>query len=332
MKVRIVLVLLLALLMASSVKGQPPIEIVTTTTQVTDLTKILVGDLLDEVIILSPLMGAGVDPHLYTPTESDVAAMSRADAVFHNGLFLEGRMGELFEALGERNVVTYAVSQPVKDAGFTIGGFNLSEEFSNVDDPHFWFDPRNWEMAAIGLAEELGKLDPANADVYLANAEAYVEQLVELYAWMEEAMSQVPEEKRILVTSHDAFQYFGDAVSWEVRGLQGISTESEAGVADIQELARFIVEHDIPVIFIESSVPPNAIRAVQEAVRSEGGMVEVGERVLFSDAMGSAGEFGGTYIGMLATNVITIVQGFGYEVPPFPESLGVLPDELLPAN
>jgi manganese/zinc/iron transport system substrate-binding protein len=277
-------------------------------------------------------MGAGVDPHLYTPTESDVAAMSRADAVFHNGLFLEGRMGELFEALGERNVVTYAVSQPVKDAGFTIGGFNLSEEFSNVDDPHFWFDPRNWEMAAIGLAEELGKLDPANADVYLANAEAYVEQLVELYAWMEEAMSQVPEEKRILVTSHDAFQYFGDAVSWEVRGLQGISTESEAGVADIQELARFIVEHDIPVIFIESSVPPNAIRAVQEAVRSEGGMVEVGERVLFSDAMGSAGEFGGTYIGMLATNVITIVQGFGYEVPPFPESLGVLPDELLPAN
>jgi manganese/zinc/iron transport system substrate-binding protein len=241
-------------------------------------------------------------------------------------------MGELFEALGERNVVTYAVSQPVKDAGFTIGGFNLSEEFSNVDDPHFWFDPRNWEMAAIGLAEELGKLDPANADVYLANAEAYVEQLVELYAWMEEAMSQVPEEKRILVTSHDAFQYFGDAVSWEVRGLQGISTESEAGVADIQELARFIVEHDIPVIFIESSVPPNAIRAVQEAVRSEGGMVEVGERVLFSDAMGSAGEFGGTYIGMLATNVITIVQGFGYEVPPFPESLGVLPDELLPAN
>lgn len=209
-----------------------------------------------------------------------------------------------------------------------IGGFNLSEEFSNVDDPHFWFDPRNWEMAAIGLAEELGKLDPANADVYMANAEAYVVQLAELYGWMQEAMSVIPEDKRILITSHDAFQYFGDAVGWEVRGLQGISTESEAGVADIQELARFIVERAIPVIFVESSVPPNAIRAVQEAVRAEGGDVAVGERELYSDAMGSAGEFGGTYIGMLATNVITIVEGFGYEVPTFPEALGALPEEL----
>ena len=330
MKVKAVLILLLAMMLVSSVNAQRQIEIVTTTTQVTDLTKILAGDLLESVITVSPMMGAGVDPHLYTPTESDVAAMSRADAVFYSGLFLEGRMGELFEALGERNVVTYAVSQPVKDEGFTIGGFNLSEEFSNVDDPHFWFDPRNWEMAAAGLAEELGKLDPANAEVYVANAEAYVEQLVELYAWMQEAMNLVPEDSRILVTSHDAFQYFGDAVGWEVRGLQGISTESEAGVADIQELARFIVEREIPVIFIESSVPPNALRAVQEAVRAEGGDVEVGERVLFSDAMGSEGEFGGTYIGMLATNVITIVRGFGYEPPPFPEALGTLPVELLP--
>lgn len=321
------LILLLAV-GVSTVGAQQSIEIVTTTTQVTDLTKVIVGDLLDEVIVISPLMGAGVDPHLYTPTESDVAAMSRADAVFYNGLFLEGRMGELFEALGERNVLTYAVAQPVKDAGFTIGGFNLSEEFSNVDDPHFWFDPRNWEMAAIGLAEELGKLDPANADVYMANAEAYVVQLAELYGWMQEAMSVIPEDKRILITSHDAFQYFGDAVGWEVRGLQGISTESEAGVADIQELARFIVERAIPVIFVESSVPPNAIRAVQEAVRAEGGDVAVGERELYSDAMGSAGEFGGTYIGMLATNVITIVEGFGYEVPTFPEALGALPEEL----
>jgi manganese/zinc/iron transport system substrate-binding protein len=180
----------------------------------------------------------------------------------------------------------------------------------------------------LGLAEELGKLDPANADVYLSNAEAYTEQLVVLYEWMQEAMSAIPEDKRILISSHDAFQYFGDAVGWEVRGLQGISTESEAGVADIQELARFIVEREIPVIFVESSVPPNAIRAVQEAVRAEGGEVAVGERELYSDAMGSESEFGGAYIGMLATNVITIVEGFGYEVPPFPDALGILPEEL----
>jgi manganese/zinc/iron transport system substrate-binding protein len=324
----LVLALVLVLSFGAAAAQSDTIDIVTTTTQVTDLTRVIVGDLLDDRIVITPMMGAGVDPHLYAPTESDVAAMSQADAVFYSGLFLEGRMGELFEALGERNVLTYAVSQPVKDAGFTIGGFNLSEEFSNVDDPHFWFDPRNWELVATGLADEMGKIDPDNADVYAANAEAYVEQLVELYAWMQEAMGQVPEEQRILVTSHDAFQYFGDSVGWQVRGLQGISTESEAGVADIQELAEFIVESEIPVIFVESSVPPNAIRAVQEAVQAAGGEVEVGPRELYSDAMGSEGEFGETYIGMMASNVITIVQGFGYDAPPFPEVLGELPDEL----
>jgi manganese/zinc/iron transport system substrate-binding protein len=234
----------------------------------------------------------------------------------------------LFDALGERDVVTYAVAQPVKDAGFTIGGFNLSEEFSNVDDPHFWFDPRNWEMVAVGMADELAKLDPANADTYSANAEAYVEQLAQLYEWMQAAMSQVPEEQRVLITSHDAFQYFGDAVGWEVRGLQGISTESEAGVGDIQDLAQYIVEREIPVMFVESSVPPNAIRAVQEAVIAQGGEVEIGARELYSDAMGSAGEFAGTYIGMIATNVVTIVEGFGFAAPAFPEPLGEFPEEL----
>ncbi len=330
MRAKLITFLVLSLLLAVvPLRAQSSIEVVTTTTQVTDLTRVLVGDLLGDEIRLTPMMGAGVDPHLYAPTESDVAAMSRADAVFYSGLFLEGRMGELFDALGERDVVTYAVAQPVKDAGFTIGGFRLSEEFSDVDDPHFWFDPRNWELAAIGLADELASLDPANSATYTENAEAYVVQLVLLYEWMQEAMNQVPEDKRVLITSHDAFQYFGDAVGWEVRGLQGISTESEAGVGDIEDLARFIVEREIPVVFVESSVPPNAIRAVQEAVRAAGGNVEVGARELFSDAMGSEGEFGATYIGMLATNVITIVESFGYEVPPFPEPLGTLPEDLL---
>jgi manganese/zinc/iron transport system substrate-binding protein len=325
----IVLFLFAVLLVGGTAQAEPqPLEIVTTTTQVTDLTTILVGDLLGEAIVITPLMGAGVDPHLYQPTESDVAAMSRADAVFYSGLFLEGRFGELFEALGERDTLTYAVSNPVKEAGFTFGGFTLSEEFSDVDDPHFWFDPRNWQLAAEGLAEQLAALDPAHSDTYLANAEAYVEQLTLLYEWGVEAMSAVPEEQRVLITSHDAFQYFGDAFGWEVRGLQGISTEDEAGVADIQELAAFIIEREIPVMFIESSVPPDAIEAVQEAVSRAGGNVGIGERELFSDAMGAADEFGGSYIGMIATNIITIVRGFGYDIPAYPEALGELPEEM----
>jgi manganese/zinc/iron transport system substrate-binding protein len=327
---RLILLFLFAVLFVSGIAQSQaqPLEVVTTTTQVTDLTKVLVGDLLGDSIVITPLMGAGVDPHLYQPTESDVVAMNRADAVFYSGLFLEGRFGELFEALGERDALTYAVSTPVKDAGFTFGGFTLSEEFSDVDDPHFWFDPRNWQLATEGLAEQLAAFDPTHSDTYLANAEAYVEQLTLLYEWGVEAMSTVSEERRVLITSHDAFQYFGDAFGWEVRGLQGISTEDEAGVADIQELAAFIIEREIPVMFIESSVPPDAIEAVQEAVSRAGGSVGIGERVLFSDAMGAADEFGGSYIGMIVTNIVTIVRGFGSEAPPLPQELGELPEEL----
>lgn len=325
LKIGMVWLLVFSALAGSLVQAQGPLEIVTTTTQVTDLTKVLVGDLLGSAVIVTPLMGAGVDPHLYTPTESNVAAMARADAIFYSGLFLEGRMGELFLALGERSTLTYAVSKPVRDQGYTIGGFDLSEEFSNVDDPHFWFDPRNWELAAEGLAQKLGELDPTHAANYARNAQDYIDHLQILYDWMLQAMSQVPESQRVLITSHDAFQYFGDAVGWEVQGLQGISTESEAGVADIQALASFIIEREIPVIFVESSVPANAILAVQEAVRAAGGAVDVGSRELFSDAMGSAGTFEGTYIGMLASNVITILHDFGYDIPEFPAALGELP-------
>jgi len=297
------------------------LNIVTTTTQVTDLTNILTQGVGG--IAITGLMGAGVDPHLYQPTISDITAMNAADAVFYSGLHLEGKMGEVLDALAEQGVVTYAVSDPVKNAGFTFGGFRLSDEFTDVDDPHFWFDPRNWQLAADGLADTLAQIDPANAAVYDANAQAYVAQLDLLYSWGQEALAVVPEPQRYLITSHDAFQYFGDAFGWQVRGLQGISTVDEAGVADIQDLASFIVNQGIPVMFIESSVPPDAIEAVQEAVRAAGGTVGIGTRVLYSDAMGATNSFGGTYMGMLATNIITILQSFGYDVLPFPVDLNL---------
>ncbi|HLA45007.1 MAG TPA: zinc ABC transporter substrate-binding protein, partial [Aggregatilineales bacterium] len=187
------------------------------------------------------------------------------------------------------------------------------------------FDPRNWELVTMSLAETLAEVDPDNADRYMTNAEAYVEELHTLYEWGVDAMALVPESQRVLVTSHDAFQYFGDAFGWEVRGLQGISTQDEAGVADIQDIAAFVVEREIPVMFVESSVPPGTIEAVQEAVRSRGFDVGIGVRVLFSDAMGEPGTFGGTYIGMIGTNVITILQSFGVEVPQWSAGLTAQP-------
>lgn len=296
------------------------LTILTTTTQAYDATRIIAQDKIEVL----PLMGAGVDPHLYKATEADIALMNSADAIFYSGLHLEGQLGEVFEALGERNIRTYAISDAVYDAGLVLEWIPVSET-QGTSDPHFWFDPRNWQVTVAGIADILSEIDPDNAEFYSDNAEAYIEQLQLLYEWGLEALSQVPEAQRVLVTSHDAFQYFGDAFDWEVRGLQGISTQSEAGVADIQDIADFVVENQIPVMFVESSVPPNTIEAVQSAVLSQGFNVEIGVRVLYSDAMDAPDTFGGTYVGMIATNVITILQSYGYEIPEWPEDLEPVP-------
>ncbi len=297
-------------------------RIVATTTQAADLTKILTEGVPG--IDITPLMGPGVDPHLYQPTESDIAAMNAADMVVYSGLHLEGQFDAVFEALGERDVQVYALSRPVKEAGFVVG--------SGTDDPHFWFDPRNWELTATGLAETLGRLHPQGAEVYSQNAETYAEKLRSLYAWAEEGMSRVPAGQRHLVTSHDAFGYFGAAFGWRVAGIQGISTQDEAGVGDIEGTVDFVIENDIPVLFVESSIPPNTIGAVVEAVDAEGGSVDTGLRELYSDAMGVPGTFGGTYVGMLAENVLTILHsyrcaGVEIEIPAWPEGLTPIPPE-----
>ncbi|MBK8022273.1 MAG: zinc ABC transporter substrate-binding protein [Chloroflexi bacterium] len=284
------------------------LNIVATTTQAADLATILTAGV--EGIQITGLMGAGVDPHLYKPTEADIAAMSDADMVVYSGLHLEGQFDTVFEALGQRGIITFAVSKPVKDAGFVIGGFTLSAELTDVDDPHFWFDPRNWELSAQALAEELAHLDPANAEIYQANADAYIAQLQALFAWAEAGMTSVPEAQRYLVTSHDAFQYFGAAFGWQMTSIQGISTADEAGVGDVQAVIDTVIDSGIPVLFVESSVSPATINAVQEGVRAAGGTVQRGVRELYSDAMGVPGAFAGTYTGMLASNVYTVLQSF----------------------
>lgn len=315
----------LALVMVAGVSAQDAdLKIVGTTTQASDIARILTDGV--EGVVITGLMGAGVDPHLYQPTEADITAMNEADLVIYSGLNLEGQFDTVFNALSEQGVAIHALGQPVKDAGYTIGGFNLSEELVNVDDPHFWFDPRNWELAVMELAVTLGEVDSDHAEIYSANAEAYTEQLQTLFAWADEGMRSVPTSQRYLVTSHDAFQYFGAAFGWRMTSIQGISTEDEAGVADIQGVVNFVINNEIPVMFVESSIPPNTVQAVVEAVLAQGGSVRVGVRELFSDAMGVPGTFGGTYIGMLAENVYTILQSYQCEgvdvaIPDWPEGL-----------
>ena len=179
-----------------------------------------------------------------------------------------------------------------------------------MDDPHFWFDPRNWEVTVQDLADTLAELDAEYAAVYRANAAAYIEQLQLLFEWANAGLRSIDPAQRYLVTSHDAFQYFGAAFGWKMQAIQGLSTEDEAGVGDIQATVDFVIDNQIPVLFVESSIPPDTIDAVIEAVRAQDKAVRVGVRELFGDAMGEIDTFGGTYIGMLAQNALTIMQSY----------------------
>jgi manganese/zinc/iron transport system substrate-binding protein len=303
-------------------------HIVATTTQANDLAQIITAGAAN--IQITPLMGAGVDPHLYQPTAADIAAMNQADMVIYSGLHLEGQFDAVFAALREQGVIIYPLSQPVKNAGFVIGAFDVEADALGADDPHFWFDPRNWEITTLDLAQTFANLDPDNANIYLDNANSYVAQLQRLYAWADAGMRSVPGSQRYLVTSHDAFQYFGAAFGWRMAAIQGISTADEAGVGDVQETVNFVIQNNIPVLFVESSIPPSAIQAVQEAVAADGGAVRRGVRELYSDAMDEPGSFGGTYIGMMATNIYTILQsyqcaGVDVTIPDWPEGLTPAP-------
>lgn len=246
------------------------------------------------------LMGPGVDPHLYKASEGDVRRLFRADVVFYGGLHLEARMGEVLAEMGGRTRVA-AVSEVIPTDQ------RLSPpEFQGAYDPHVWFDVRLWAMTVDVVARTLSEADPAHARDFAANAERYRAQLADLDRYVREQAARVPAERRVLITAHDAFNYFGRAYGFQVRGLQGISTSSEAGTADVQALAEFIATRRIPAIFVESSIPRRTIEAVQEAVAAKGYDVRIGGS-LFSDAMGNPGTDEGTYMGMVRHNIDTIV-------------------------
>jgi manganese/zinc/iron transport system substrate-binding protein len=273
------------------------IRVVTTIGMITDIAQNVGG----ERVSVTGLMGPGVDPHLYKASEGDVSSLSEADVIFYNGLHLEAKMGEVLEQMGSR-IKTVAVASGVDEA------LLLSPpEFEGAHDPHIWFDVELWMKAVEVVRDTFIEVDPASADLYRANAEEYLAGLGELHAYVQEQTARVPEQQRVLITAHDAFNYFGKAYGFEVRGLQGISTATEAGTGDVQDLASFIAENEIPAIFVESSVPVRNVEAVQAAVQAKGFQASIGGE-LFSDAMGNWGTEEGTYVGMVRHNVDTIVE------------------------
>jgi manganese/zinc/iron transport system substrate-binding protein len=270
---------------------------------VTDIVEHVGGDRVE----VEGLMGPGVDPHLYKATEGDVIRLADADVVFYNGLHLEAKLAEVFERMGGR-VRTVAVTD-----GIPRDRLIASAAFGAAYDPHVWFDVRRWMDAARATRDAMSELDPAHAATYEANAERYLAELAALDRYVRSRAVEVPRERRVIITAHDAFNYFGRAYGFEVRGLQGISTVTEAGTGDVQDLADFIVRRRIPSIFVESSVSPRMIQAVEEAVRARGFDVGIGGS-LFSDAMGDPGTPEGTYVGMVRHNVDTIVEGLTRDV------------------
>jgi manganese/zinc/iron transport system substrate-binding protein len=273
------------------------VQVVATTSLIADLAREIGGRRVE----VEGLMGPGVDPHLYRPRESDVARLVGADIVLYNGLELEGKMGEVLEQVEGRGIAAEPVAEALDE-----GRLLTPPEFEGAFDPHVWMDVDMWKRVAWATADALAALDSAHAEVYAANAEAYVERLDALDGYVRQRVAEVPEGRRVLVTAHDAFNYFGRAYGFEVRGLQGLSTATEAGAADVRDLARFVAERGIPAMFVETSVSPRNIQAVREAVRARGAEVEIGGN-LFSDALGDAGTPEGTYEGMIRHNVDTIV-------------------------
>ncbi|NCU18491.1 metal ABC transporter solute-binding protein, Zn/Mn family [Pallidibacillus pasinlerensis] len=270
------------------------IKIVTTIAQIGDPLSVIGGDRVE----VESLMGPSVDPHLYNATHSDITTIEKADLIFYNGLNLEANMVEIFNEIGK--------TKPVLAVGETIPENLLLYDEENNIDPHLWFDIDLWKQAIEAAVEELKEYAPDEAEFFEENKQAYFAELDELKKEAEKLL-EIPESKRILVTAHDAFGYFGNAYDMKVVGLQGLSTDSEIGVSDIQETIDIVAEYQVPAVFVESSISEDSINAVIEGAKSKGIDLALGGE-LFSDAMGEAETEEGTYIGMYRHNVNTIYE------------------------
>ena len=278
-------------------KSSGKLKVVVTTSMLTDLVKNIGGDLID----VQGLMGAGVDPHLYKASEGDVSKLFNADVIFYNGLHLEGKLVAVFEKM-EAQKTTVALGEFLAKEGL-IG----SDYFASNYDPHVWFNIQYFKEFSDKVTSVLSEKDPKNAASYTANNLAFQQKLDLLHTAVVNTIATLAPEKRILVTAHDAFNYFGKAYGFKVVGLQGLSTATEAGVQDVQKLSEYIIANKVKAIFIESSVPRRTIEALEAAVLSKGHQVSIGGS-LYSDALGDGGSVEGTYVGMFLYNVKTIVN------------------------
>lgn len=281
------------------------LTIVTTTGMVTDPTAYIAGD----HATVTGLIGPGIDPHLYKPTRTDIAKLGSADVVLYSGLLLEGRMTDAFERIAGSDVIVKPVTELISEESLLS-----PPEFEGHHDPHLWMDPTAWSLAVQVITESLVQADPDSAESYRENAAAYQAQLEALHSYATQVLSTVPESQRILVTAHDAFNYFGIRYNYQVVGIQGISTESEAGVRDIERIVNLIVENKVRAVFVETTVSDRNIKALIAGAKARGHEVVIGGS-LFSDAMGQPGTYEGTYIGMIDHNVTTIARALGGEAP-----------------
>lgn len=275
-----------------------PINIVATTTHARDIIEQVGG----EYVVVEGVMGPGVDPHDYQPAASDIEKLYSSDAAVYSGLHLEAMFTTVFEEMDRIDKPTLELAQALTDEDLL-----LSDEGNEEYDPHIWFSIDNWLKVTDDVAAFLGEIDPTHQEVFNENAKNYKAELNELSDYVEQRIDEVPAESRYLITAHDAFQYFADDFDFEVVGIQGLNTQSEAGTRDISRLADFIAEKEINAVFVESSVSTRNMEALMEAVRSRGHDIDLGGE-LYSDSLGSKADTS-TYIGMYKANVDTIVDG-----------------------
>lgn len=281
------------------------LNVVATTGMIADIVRSVGGDR----VTVRQLMGQGVDPHLYKATRSDIAAMLNADVVFYNGLLLEGKMTDAFVRVATSGRPVFAVTELIEE-DYLIEPAGVSGHY----DPHVWMDPQAWSKAVPVVRDKLSANDPEGAALFRENAERYLAELQRLDTYAEKTLDSVPTARRVLVTAHDAFNYFGKRYDFEVLGIQGLSTESEAGLKKIEELVSLIVERRIPAVFIESTIPQRSVKALVAGAEAQGHDVVIGGE-LYSDAMGAPGTYEGTYVGMIDHNITTIARALGGTTP-----------------
>lgn len=275
-----------------------PMHIVTTTGIIGDVMENIVGDSAE----VTAIMGPGTDPHIYKPTPADIDLLDGADVIIANGLHLEGKMAEMLDKYSqEKPVIFLSDGIPKKE-------LLKSADFEDSYDPHIWFDPKMWMKGVDYVTKELIQLDTNCEEYYTTNFEQYSSAVMEADQWILSELKAIPKEQRILITSHDAFSYFGRRYQIEVRGIQGISTNSEVGLKDISDMVDFVIERQIPSIFVETSTSDKTAQSIVDGCEDKGYALTI-DGPLFSDALGEPDSDGGTYLGMIQSNVEMIVAG-----------------------